>query len=214
VTYAGRLPARALLLDMDGTLVDSTGDVEKHWTMWAERRGLAPETVLHYAHGSPSRETVARFVDPADVAVETDWVESLSMDTAEERALPGALTAMTQTALPVAVVTSATRRSAQIRLRKAGLPQPAVLVAADDVERGKPDPEPYLRAAALLGVAAMECVGVEDSPAGVESMLAAGVSAIGVRTTFPAESLSAAVAVIDNLSRLKIGPDGVGWSTG
>ena len=82
MTLTGRRPARALLLDMDGTLVDSTGDVETHWTMWAERRGLEPATVLPYAHGSPSRDTIARFVEPDEVASETDWIESLSINTA------------------------------------------------------------------------------------------------------------------------------------
>ena len=212
MTPIGRLPARALLLDMDGTLVDSTGDTEKHWTMWAQRRGLPTEAVLQHAHGSPSRETIARFVDPAEVASETDWVESLSMTTAQERALPGALAALTQTVLPVAVVTSATRAAALVRLDRAGLPAPLVVVAADDVDHGKPDPEPYLRAADLLGVAATDCVGVEDSPAGVASLLAAGAAAIGLSTTFPAEALAAAVVVVDNLARIEILPGAVAWS--
>jgi sugar-phosphatase len=211
MTVPGRLPARALLLDMDGTLVDSTGDVEKHWTRWAQRRGLAPETVLRHAHGSPSRETIARFVEPAEVAGETDWIESLSMNTAEKRALPGALAALTQTLLPVAVVTSATRTAALLRLERAGLPVPAVIVAADDVQHGKPDPEPYLRAVELLGVAATDCVGVEDSPAGVASLVAAGAAAVGQSTTFPAERLAAAVVVLESLARIEIVPGGVAW---
>lgn len=199
---------------MDGTLVDSTGDVETHWTMWAERRGLEPATVLLYAHGSPSRDTIARFVEPDEVAGETDWIESMSMSSAEEHALPGALAALTQTLLPIAVVTSATRKSAFIRLEKAGLPAPAVVVAADDVRHGKPDPEPYLRAAELLGVAATDCVGVEDSPAGVASLLAAGAVAIGLTTTFPAASLSAALVVVENLSRIGIVPGAITWEGG
>ena len=196
---------------MDGTLVDSTGDVEKHWTIWAKRRGLEPATVLQYAHGSPSRETIARFVEPGEVASETDWIESLSMTNAEERALPGAFAALSQSLLPVAVVTSATRKSALLRLQKAGLPVPAVVVAADDVRNGKPDPEPYLRAAELLDVAAGDCVGVEDSPAGVASLLAAGAAAIAVTTTFPAASLSAAMAIVQSLARIGIVAGAVTW---
>ena len=207
----GRLPARALLLDMDGTLVDSTGDVEKHWTMWAQRRGLPPETVLHHAHGSPSRDTVARFVEAADVAAETQWVEALSLDTTEELALPGALAVMTQTFLPIAVVTSATREVARTRLSRAGLPVPPVLVAADDVRRGKPHAEPYLRAAELLGVSANECVGVEDSPAGVASLRAAGAAPIGVTTTFPPADLLDAVAVLESLAQLRVVDGAVLW---
>ena len=211
MTTSGRLRARALLLDMDGTLVDSTDDVEKHWTLWAERRGLDPVDVLVHAHGSPSRQTVARFVDAAEVAAETAWVEGLSLHTAEERALPGASDLLAQRFLPVAVVTSATRAVAPVRLRRAGLPVPAVLVSADDVERGKPDPAPYLLAAARLGVAAGDCVGVEDTPAGLASMRAAGVSALAVATTFPAADLAGAIAVLADLAGLRVEPGAVSW---
>jgi sugar-phosphatase len=214
MTTAGRLPARALLLDMDGTLVDSTGDVEKHWTWWAERRGLDPAAVLVHAHGSPSRQTVARFVDADEVATETAWVEGLSLQTAREVALPGALELLSQRILPVAVVTSATRAVAPVRLQRAGLPVPAVLVTADDVERGKPDPAPYLLAAARLGVAAGDCVGVEDTPAGVASMRAAGVSALAVTTTYPGADLAGAIAVLADLSGLRVEPGAVSWGQG
>jgi mannitol-1-/sugar-/sorbitol-6-phosphatase len=212
MTTSGRWPARALLLDMDGTLVDSTDDVEKHWTLWAERRSLDPAAVLVHAHGSPTRQTVARFVDAAEVATETAWVEELSLHTAHERALPGALALLTQRFLPVAVVTSATRAVAPVRLQRAGLPVPAVLVTADDVQRGKPDPAPYLLAAARIGVDAGDCVGVEDTPAGVASLLAAGVSALAVATTFPPADLSGATAVLADLCGLRVEPGAVTWS--
>jgi mannitol-1-/sugar-/sorbitol-6-phosphatase len=211
MTTPGRLSARALLLDMDGTLVDSTDDVEKHWTLWAERRGLDPAAVLVHAHGSPTRETVARFVDASAVATETAWVEELSLHTAHERALPGAFTLLSQQLLPVAVVTSATAAVAPVRLRRAGLPVPAVLVTADDVERGKPDPAPYRLAAARLGVDPGDCVGVEDTPAGVASMRAAGVYALAVTTTFPAADLAAAVAVVADLAGVRVEPGAVSW---
>jgi mannitol-1-/sugar-/sorbitol-6-phosphatase len=71
-----RVSAKAVLLDMDGVLVDSTGLVEKHWSQWAERRGLDAATVLRFAHGSPSREVVARFVPAEDVPVEAAWVDA------------------------------------------------------------------------------------------------------------------------------------------
>jgi mannitol-1-/sugar-/sorbitol-6-phosphatase len=211
MTIPGRVSARALLLDMDGTLVDSTDDVEKHWTLWAERRGLDPAAVLVHAHGSPTRETVARFVDASVVATETAWVEDLSLHTEHERALPGAADLLTQQFLPVAVVTSATRAVAPVRLRRAGLPVPGVLVTADDVERGKPDPAPYLLAAARLGVDPRDCVGVEDTPAGVASMLSAGVFALAVTTTFTATDLAAAVAALSDLAGLRVEPGAVSW---
>jgi sugar-phosphatase len=212
MTTSVHVSARALLLDMDGTLVDSTDDVEKHWTLWAERRGLDPAAVLVHAHGSPTRETVARFVGASEVAAETVWVEELSLHTEHERALPGAFGLLSQRFLPVAVVTSATTAVAPVRLQRAGLPVPAVLVTADDVERGKPDPAPYLLAAARLGVPTGDCVGDEDTPAGVASLRAAGVRALAVTTTFPAADLADAIAVLADLADLHVGPGGVWWA--
>src|SRR5665213_2169834 len=103
-----RVSAKAVLLDMDGVLVDSTGLVERHWSQWAERRGLDAATVLRFAHGSPSREVVARFVPVADVPVEAAWVDDLALRPTDEVPLPGARAVLTQRVLPVAVVTSAT----------------------------------------------------------------------------------------------------------
>ena len=214
MTRSGRCPARALLLDMDGTLVDSTGDTEKHWALWAERRNLAVADVLPHAHGAPTRDTVARFVPADEVVAETAWVENLSAHTGQERALPGALEILSQQRIPVAVVTSATRAAANVRLRRAGLPKPRVLVTADDVRRGKPDPEPYLRAAELLGVDAEDCVGVEDSPAGVASLTAAGATPLAVSTTFTAAELGGAVAVLADVSAIRVVSDAVTWTVG
>ena len=209
-----RVSAKAVLLDMDGVLVDSTGLVEKHWSHWAERRGLDPTTVLRFAHGSPSREVVALFVPAEDVPVETAWVEGLALDsTTVEVALPGAHAVLTQRVLPVAVVTSATRAVARLRLTRAGLPLPAVLVGADDVARGKPDALPYIRAAQLLNVAASDCAAVEDTPAGLASIRAAGAKPLALLTTHRADELSDALALLADLRSLRVLPGGVGWDS-
>jgi mannitol-1-/sugar-/sorbitol-6-phosphatase len=205
------LPASGLLLDMDGVLVDSTGAVERHWAMWADRRGVPLAEVLRYGHGSPSREVVARFVPPEDVAAEADWVEGLVREPAEEHALPGALIALSQGLLPVAIVTSATTEVALIRLGRAGLPIPDVLVSADDVVRGKPDPEPYRLGAALLGVPAELCVGVDDTAAGVASIRGCGAAALALSTTYPASELTEALVCLPNLAVLQILADGICW---
>jgi len=113
--------------------------------------------------------------------------------------------------LPVAVVTSATRDVARLRLTRAGLPVPAVLVAADDVVRGKPDPLPYLRAAQLLNVPATDCVAVEDTPAGLTSIRAAGAKPLALLTTHRADELSEALALLADLRSLRVLPDGVAW---
>jgi mannitol-1-/sugar-/sorbitol-6-phosphatase len=205
------LPAAALLLDMDGVLVDSTGSVEAHWARWAQRRGLAPPDVLQFAHGTPTRDVVARFVDPEEVAAETEWVSGLALEPAVEQALPGAARLLAQRLLPVAVVTSATRMVADVRFERAELPLPATMVTADDVHRGKPDPEPYLRAAALLGAAAADCVGVEDTPAGIAALRAAGATPVGLLTTHSREAMCAAVLVLPDLDALRVTDAGVEW---
>ena len=198
---------------MDGVLVDSTGLVEKHWSQWAERRGLDATTVLRFAHGSPSREVVARFVPAQDVLIEAAWVEGLALLPTDEVALPGAHAVLTQRVLPVAVVTSATRAVARLRLTRAGLPVPAVLIGADDVARGKPDALPYLRAAQLLNVAASDCAAVEDTPAGLASIRAAGAKGVALLTTHRADELSDALALLADLRSLRVLPGGVGWDS-
>jgi sugar-phosphatase len=203
--------AQALLLDMDGVLVDSTGAVERHWARWAARRGVSLDEVMVYGQGSTSREVVARFVPPEEVAAEAAWVEGLVLEPAVEVALPGALAALTQTWLPVAVVTSATLGSARVRLARAGLPMPEVIVSADDVDRGKPDPEPYLRGAALLGVDPAACVGVDDTAAGLASIRGAGAAPFALTTTYPASRLTEAIACLPDVAALEISSAGVSW---
>jgi mannitol-1-/sugar-/sorbitol-6-phosphatase len=121
------------------------------------------------------------------------------------------LAALTQSWLPVAVVTSATRQSAEVRFERAGLPMPAILVAADDVTRGKPDPEPYLLGAMRLGIDPRTCVAVDDTAAGLASIRAAGAAPFGLTTTYPASRLTDAIACFADLSCLQITPDGVTW---
>jgi mannitol-1-/sugar-/sorbitol-6-phosphatase len=209
---SGTITAEALLLDMDGVLVDSNATVESHWSQWAARRGLPAAEVLRGAHGTPTRDNVARFVAADELDVETDWVESLPVGGADDVALPGAAAALGQRVMPVAVVTSAPNGVARWRLERAGLAVPAVVVGADDVPRGKPDPAPYLRAATLLGVEPSRCVGVEDSRAGLAALHAAGVAALAVLTTFPAAQLDA-LAHLPDLASLVIEPGQVRWST-
>lgn len=161
--------------------------------------------------GSPSREVVARFVPAEDVPFEAAWVDGLSLRPTDEVALPGAHAVLTQRVLPVAVVTSAAHAVARLRLTRAGLPVPAALVGADDVVRGKPDPLPYLRAAQLLQVAASDCVAVEDTPAGLASIRAAGAKPLALLTTYRADELSDALALLADLRSLRVLPAGVGW---
>ncbi|HDX8343864.1 TPA: HAD-IA family hydrolase [Aeromonas dhakensis] len=176
------LRARALLLDMDGTLVHSTGEVETVWRLWCRRHRLDPEPVLTMCHGVRSREVIRTLAPQLDLAQEVALLDDLEIHhTGQAEALAGARTRLAS--LPVerwALVTSASQRVAKHRLRSAGLPLPALLVGAEDVEHGKPDPEPYLLAAERLGLAAADCLVFEDATAGISSALRAGCRVVQV----------------------------------
>ncbi|WP_440892302.1 HAD-IA family hydrolase [Aeromonas dhakensis] len=176
------LRARALLLDMDGTLVHSTGEVETVWRLWCRRHRLDPEPVLAMCHGVRSREVIRTLAPQLDLAQEVALLDDLEIHhTGQAEALAGARPLLAS--LPVerwALVTSASQRVARHRLHSAGLPLPALLVGAEDVEHGKPDPEPYLLAAERLGLAAADCLVFEDAPAGISSALRAGCRVVQV----------------------------------
>ncbi|MFM4922717.1 HAD-IA family hydrolase [Aeromonas dhakensis] len=176
------LRARALLLDMDGTLVHSTGEVETVWRLWCRRHRLDPEPVLAMCHGVRSREVIRTLAPQLDLAQEVALLDELEINhTGQAEALAGARTLLAS--LPVerwALVTSASQRVARHRLRSAGLPLPTLLVGAEDVEYGKPDPDPYLLAAERLGLAAADCLVFEDAPAGISSALRAGCRVVQV----------------------------------
>lgn len=176
------LRARALLLDMDGTLVHSTGEVETVWRLWCRRYRLDPEPVLAMCHGVRSREVIRTLAPQLDLAQEVALLDDLEIHhTGQAEVLAGARTLLAS--LPVerwALVTSASQRVARHRLRSAALPLPSLLVGAEDVEHGKPDPEPYLLAAERLGLAAADCLVFEDAPAGISSALRAGCRVVQV----------------------------------
>jgi sugar-phosphatase len=200
----------AVLFDMDGVLVDSTPAVARVWTVWARKHGFDPDEVVRQAHGRPSLATIIELLPYGDHDAEDRDVERLEIeDLADVVALPGALNLL-QT-IPQrrwAVVTSASRALAEVRLRAAGLPMPKHLVTASDLERGKPFPDPYLKGAEILGMAAPDCVVMEDAPSGVRSGKAAGARVLALRTTSMDEELLTAGAdwIADDLSALSLEP--------
>ncbi|MER6382565.1 HAD family hydrolase [Streptomyces sp. NPDC001250] len=197
--------AHALLFDNDGTLVSSLDSVERCWTRWAQEYGITAEEFGRVAlHGRPAAEIVADLL-PAPLVPEAVFrVEQLEVDDVPGggvRLLPG--TRKLLDSLPGdrwAVVTSATRRLAEARLDAVGI-LPKTLIAADDITRGKPDPEPYLLAARQLGVDPAHCVVFEDAPAGLRAGRAAGMTTVALTTTHRAEELDADL-VVEDLSAL------------
>jgi sugar-phosphatase len=186
----------ALLFDLDGVLIDSTPAVTRVWTQWAMAHGFDPDDVVRKAHGRPSIATIREYLPHADYEAENREVERREMEDLEGVVtLPGARELLL--ALPAdrwTIVTSCTRPLAEVRLRAAKLPIPERLLTSNDVKSGKPDPEPYLKGASLLGVSARDCVVVEDVPAGIRAGKAAGARVIACTTTVPESKLKAAGA--------------------
>lgn len=182
----GKKPIDAVLLDMDGTLLNSIETAERVWSAWAASHGIDIETFLPTIHGVQSVETIRRLglanVDPekeaeAIVQAELDDVEGIE-------AIAGAAEFLAALAgQPWAVVTSATRELALRRLRAAGLPWPPLLISAEDVFHGKPAPDCFRLAAERLGTTADRCLVLEDSPAGLKAAESAGATVLVVTAT-------------------------------
>jgi mannitol-1-/sugar-/sorbitol-6-phosphatase len=202
------LDARAIVFDLDGVLVDTMPAIRAAWAEWALQRNLAPAEVLGSIHMT-GVELVRRFAPEADPRAEIEAVAARQrhLETSVER-YPGALELLE--ALPRdrwAVVTSARRAGALRHLTLAGLPQPAVLVTAEDTLRGKPDPAGYRLAAERLDIEPRECVAVEDSPGGVRAARDAGMFTIAVTTTHAPSELVDAGAIVPSVASLRVSLD-------
>jgi sugar-phosphatase len=200
---------RGILFDLDGVLVDSTPAVARCWARWAVQFGFNADEVVHRAHGRPSIVTLRELMPKGNYEQENRKMEQWEIeDTDGVVPLPGVLDLLH--GLPPqqwAIVTSCTRPLAEVRIRVAGLPWPKQLVTSADVQRFKPDPDPYLKGAELLRLAAADCVVVEDAPAGIRSGRAAGSRVLALRTTEADELLTAAGAtwIVDDLSKASLG---------
>ena len=192
---------KGLLFDMDGVLVSSIGSVVRSWRQWAEIYDIPNAEIYEVPHGMRAIDIVKSLRPDIDPLEGLRVIEDLELaDTSDLTVLPGAKVLLES--LPVerwALVTSATRRLVIGRLKAAGLPVPERLISADDVERGKPDPEPYRRGAELLGLRPEECVVLEDAPSGVGAGIAAGCRVLGVLGTHSLDELHAASWVVSSL---------------
>ncbi len=189
-----------LLCDLDGVLVDSTASIARVYVAWAARHGLDGELVVATAQGVPAREVVRSCAPELDAVAESALIEAAHVADDRIVAIEGARELLADTPPDrIAVVTSGSDALAAARLRVTGLRVPPVLVTADMVARGKPDPEGYLRAAELLGADVAACVVLEDAPAGVAAGRAAGMRVIGVLTSHSRDELTGADAYVEDL---------------
>ncbi|MFC9128448.1 HAD-IA family hydrolase [Streptomyces sp. NPDC057099] len=206
MTATAVLTARALLLDMDGTLVNSDAAVERVWRRWAERHGLDGDEIMKVVHGRqgyasmalllPGRPMEQNYADNARMLAEE------TADTDGVVAIPGAPEFLASLrGLPHALVTSADVPLSTARMAAAGLEQPEVRVTAESVGASKPDPEGFLKGAAELGVAPADCVVFEDSGAGIAAGRAAGMTVVGVG---PRAAVHEPDVVVDDLTRVRV----------
>ncbi|HEV7238776.1 MAG TPA: HAD-IA family hydrolase [Thermoanaerobaculia bacterium] len=197
-----RLPKIPILSDLDGTLIDSKESVVAAFRWWAGFRGLSPDIVDHIPFGRTSTDSAEVLAPHLDSAVEGRLLDDMQAElSANVVALPGAMELLS-THEELAIVTSGPRRLATTRLKAARLPIPRHLATPEMWIRGKPDPEPYLKGAALLGVSPEDCIVLEDAPAGVESGVRAGMTVIAILTSHTPEQLSGAAAHIHALTEL------------
>jgi sugar-phosphatase len=191
----------ALLIDLDGVIVDSQPVIERTWRRWAALHRMDPEPLLAALGGRRASDTIREFAPHLDFDEETgrvlDWE---CEDTEGVVALPGAHAILVQSAVPVCIVTSCDRRLAEIRLAAAGLPTGGPIVTGEEVENGKPAPDPYLLGAGRVGAAIASCLVIEDAPAGIESGRRAGAKVCALRTTHPDSQLTRADIRVDSLA--------------
>lgn len=201
----------AVLFDLDGVLIDSTPLVKRLWETWAVEHDLDPDALLASAFGQRIIDTMTRLADAGVMTTDRAIQEAAIMEeraqlgSGEIEAMPGAgelLRSMEPDAW--AVVTGETRRLATIRMGVAALPVPDVLVTADDVAHGKPDPESYLLAGRRLGADPSDAVVVEDTPMGIEAGRAAGMRVVAVATTYPSRELERADVCIGGVGDILV----------
>ncbi len=191
---------------MDGVLISSIGSVERCWRRWAKIYDVPGADTYEVPHGMRAIDIVKMLRPDIDAEEGLRVIEDMEVeDTGDLRVLPGVKTLLE--GLPPerwAIVTSCTRRLLLGRLAAAGLPVPSRIISGDMVERGKPDPEPYRRGAALLGFDPDDCVVVEDAPSGVGAGIAAGCRVLGVLGTHSPYDLRQADWVAESLDSVSV----------
>ena len=202
------VPARGILFDNDGVLVDSLAAVESAWSRWAHAHDLEPAEALSVVHGRRAADTVAALLPADRRAAGVDMIDTLEIEDAGMVAAMAGVPALLAMLPPGswAVVTSGTRLLATARLQAAGIPVPEVFVTADDVAVGKPDPAGYLKCIDLLGqqlgekLTPTDCVVFEDAPRVIDRLKPLGFYCVGVAGHIPESRFEGAAAIITGLS--------------
>ncbi len=212
------MQGKGFLFDLDGTLIDSLPVVELAWGNWATRRGVPVEQVLDFIHGKQAITSLRHFMPGAseqEIQSEFSLLEAFEAGCTDGvTALPGAaalLERLTELNIPWAIVTSGSLPVASSRLKAGNLPLPECLITAEQVARGKPQPDAYLLGASRLGLSPADCIVVEDAIAGIQSGLAAGSPVIAVNPPAHTPQLDAVAMHISALTQLLVEPDNHGF---
>ncbi|AJE85857.1 hydrolase [Streptomyces albus] len=207
------LSARALLIDMDGTLVNSDAVVERLWRRWAAEHGIDGDEAMRIVHGRQGQASMALLLP--DRSVEENIADNAKLLAAETEdvegvvPIPGAADFLASLAgLPHALVTSANLPLATVRMNAARLPMPEVRITAESVGASKPHPEGFLKGAAELGVEPADCVVFEDSGAGIAAGRAAGMRVVGIGSRAAAHGPDVVVPDLTGVRVVGVG-DGV-----
>ena len=209
------ISVRAVLFDMDGVLISSTGSDERSWKRWATVHGMQETFSVHSTHGRRSVDTIRALRPDLDPVVETRRLEDFDAeDGAGLAILPGVLDLLTGLSPSQwSIVTSASERVMRNRLNVLGVPIPPKIVTAEMVSHGKPNPEPYQLGATLLGVTPADCLVIEDSPSGIRAGKQAGCRVLAVVSSHLPEELSEADWIVNSLEDIQVNPSDNGWIT-
>ncbi len=206
-----RVTYRGFLFDLDGTLVDSLSAVERAWSQWGARHGIAADEILDFIHGKQAITSLRHFMaGQPEEAIQAEFValeQAEAADTDGVQALPGAralLERLNALQIPWAIVTSGSVPVAHARHKAAGLPKPAVFITAEQVAKGKPEPDPYLLGAEKLGLDAAACVVAEDAPAGIVSGLDAGCAVLAINAPADTPRLDEVALRLSSLASLVV----------
>ncbi|MDV7105092.1 HAD-IA family hydrolase [Vibrio sp. TH_r3] len=202
---------KAVLFDLDGTLINSHASVERAWRKWSDRNDINFDETNKVLHGRPAAETM-RLLLPGATDNEIKRQKAIhekeeSRDVSDTEIICGALefiSTLSQLNIPWAIVTSGAFIVASARIRAVSLPEPRVFVTPEKVSKGKPDPEPFLLGAKLLGIKPEDCVVFEDSPAGLISGDAANCRLVGVLSQYSAEQLPKADIYVKDFEALSV----------
>jgi sugar-phosphatase len=201
-----KIRVKGILFDMDGVLVSSIGSVERSWAKWSALHGLDPVETVMRAHGRRSIDSVRAIRPDLDAIAENQKIEDWEVeDTEGVEAVVGVCNFIKQ--LPMGswtIVTSATRRLAEVRLGAAGITPPAKWITSDVVVNGKPDPEPYLKGLEVLGLPPEDCLVIEDAESGATAGRAAGCRVLGTTFSHSIENLTAADWIVDSLEHVSV----------